>query len=78
MQNNKVVKIIKYRNMGLANTHHKRIYPGSDTLHIIYKDGTERILCLTSQVDITNVDYIYEVKNKLTIEEVLFYDEYAL
>ena len=78
MNNNKIVKIIKYKNMGLANSHHNRIYPGAETLHIIYKDGNKRILCLTSQVDITNIDYLYEVKNRLTIEEVVFFNELTI
>lgn len=69
-----IVEIYIKKNVNIQNLHNEVIYPKQSILVVSYENGTERIIDLMSEKDITDIDYFKVIESDKTKKRILFND----
>lgn len=69
-----IVEIYIKKNINIQNLHNEVIYPKQSILVVSYENGTERIIDLMSEKDITDIDYFKVIESDKTKKRILFND----
>ena len=69
-----IVEIYIKKNINIQNLHNEVIYPKQSILIVSYENGTERIIDLMSEKDITDIDYFKVIESDKTKKRTLFKD----
>lgn len=69
-----IVEIYIKKNINIMNLHNEVIYPKQSILVVSYENGTERIIDLMSEKDITDIDYFKVIESDKTKKRILFND----
>lgn len=73
---NKIVKISRFKNCRLKNTHNGHIGCKKDIYVVEFENGDTRLLDWRGGFDFTNTSYFEILMPKKIKEEVLFIDEF--
>ena len=69
-----IIEIYIKKNVNIQNLHNEVIYPKQSILVVSYENGSERIIDLMSEKDITDIDYFKVIESDKTKKRVLFND----
>lgn len=69
-----IIEIAIKKNVNIVNLHNEVIYPKQSILVVSFENGTERIIDLMSEKDITEIDYFKVVESDKVKKRLLFKD----
>ena len=69
-----IIEIYIKKNVNIQNLHNEVIYPKQSILVVSYENGSERIIDLMSEKDITDIDYFKVIESDKTKKRILFND----
>ena len=75
MNDKDIIRITKVNNVRVENLHDGFLFPRQDVLEIENRGGDVRILSLTSERDITNIDYLKVRETDKTSRRDLFKED---
>lgn len=69
-----IIEIAIKKNINIINLHNEVVYPKQNILVVSFENGTERIIDLMSEKDITDIDYFKVIESDKTKKRLLFKD----